>query len=292
MQKRKGISQTDVLVILIVMSLVIVLGIPLAIFYKNMPRPRSRPSCATNLKGLGIAMMVYGLDYDDKYPVIGGKDAPWSKTLGWNSDFSGANYFPGGTQEKSPRTITASWYLLVREADVSPASFICKESSQKAFENKTEHDLWELWDFGPEPYKHVSYALQNPFGKFPASYAESASKLGAAIAADMSPWFKVGDIVPHASGGLAPQLIDPADAATHTLGNSLNHGGEGQNVLFGDGHVEFVRSPNVGVDNDNIYTYWSNETSPTANDKQIGTNPTARDKDNDSKSDTDSFLAI
>jgi prepilin-type processing-associated H-X9-DG protein len=37
------------------------------------------------------------------------------------------------------------------------------------------------------------------------------------------------------------------------LGNSANHGGEGQNVLFLDGHVLFHKTRNVGVDGDDIY---------------------------------------
>ena len=39
------------------------------------------------------------------------------------------------------------------------------------------------------------------------------------------------------------------------VGNSPNHGGDGQNVLFGDGHVEFTGHPYVGVAGDNVYTY-------------------------------------
>ena len=37
-------------------------------------------------------------------------------------------------------------------------------------------------------------------------------------------------------------------------GNSNNHDEDGQNVLFGDGYVEFVQSPFVGVNKDNIFT--------------------------------------
>jgi len=35
--------------------------------------------------------------------------------------------------------------------------------------------------------------------------------------------------------------------------NSPNHGGEGQNVVFGDGHVEFVENPKVGSGGDDVY---------------------------------------
>ena len=38
-----------------------------------------------------------------------------------------------------------------------------------------------------------------------------------------------------------------------SFGNSPNHGGEGQNVLFLDGHVNFCKTRNVGVEGDDIY---------------------------------------
>ena len=37
------------------------------------------------------------------------------------------------------------------------------------------------------------------------------------------------------------------------LGNSNNHNKDGQNVLFGDGHVEFQNNALVGINRDNIY---------------------------------------
>ena len=66
----------------------------------------------------------------------------------------------------------------------------------------------------------------------------------------------------------------------------------GQNVMYADGHVDFMQYSNVGVDNDNIYTFWSTEDNPTEQDKQGGTAPTNRSPENDSKSKDDSFLAI
>jgi len=36
--------------------------------------------------------------------------------------------------------------------------------------------------------------------------------------------------------------------------NSANHAGEGQNVAFADAHTEFVRRPDIGQDDDNIWT--------------------------------------
>ena len=45
-------------------------------------------------------------------------------------------------------------------------------------------------------------------------------------------------------------------------GNSTNHGGDGQNVLFGDGHVQFDKTPFCGVQEDNLYTF-----GPSGKDK-------------------------
>jgi prepilin-type processing-associated H-X9-DG protein len=42
--------------------------------------------------------------------------------------------------------------------------------------------------------------------------------------------------------------------ATMKLANTLNHEQDGQNVLFGDGHVEYCNTPFVGIEKDNIYT--------------------------------------
>lgn len=263
-----------------------------------------RIMCGTNLKGLGTALMVYAGDYDGNFPQLPGK-GPWSKRLGFDYYMANPDFTPGGAQSNTTRTITASWYLLVREADVNPKSFVCPESrSEIEYDgwNPADKDLVDLWDFRDDALRYVSYAMQNPYGRFPAH-----TKLPAtfAVAADMNPWFRFekGDFVPPATDKNAPQIITPADPETFSLGNSVNHQQHrsfgptqyvriGQNVLFADSHVEWFEQPNCGINKDNIYTFWPTDKDPTAQDIQGGKNPTARDKENDSKSKEDSFLAI
>jgi hypothetical protein len=36
--------------------------------------------------------------------------------------------------------------------------------------------------------------------------------------------------------------------------NSINHNRSGQNVLFDDGRVEFLKTRSIGITNDDIYT--------------------------------------
>jgi prepilin-type processing-associated H-X9-DG protein len=67
------------------------------------------------------------------------------------------------------------------------------------------------------------------------------------------------------------------------IANSPNHGGQGQNVLFTDGHVRFCSSPNVGIGGDDIYLNRENkvEAGVCREDAVLGageTSPTARDE--------------
>ena len=303
MKKEKGLMLIEVIVCIVVITLVITYSL---FWLRKALRSGGRVMCATNLKGLGTAIAVYANDYDDEFPKLG--FGPWAKKLGYSYEDTKFNPY----RYDGPCTITSSLYMLVREADVSPKSFICpQQSEQVEFEgqNTKSLDIVELWDFGPNPYKHISYAYHNPYGRFPADGKRSASF---AVMAGMSPWMKYGDFLnPNQDKNLPPQIIDADDPATFERGNSLNHSkytedflyfflrtrqnpyGFGQPVQFEDGHASYEKQPNVGVRQDNIYTFWLTDNyPPTEQDIQGGTAPTSRSGENDAKSINDSFLAI
>jgi prepilin-type processing-associated H-X9-DG protein len=297
-QRIKGIAYTDVLVLIVVVVFLLVLGLTGTRYARTLG---CKPVCGTNLKGLGTAMDVYANDYTGSFPQLPGT-GPWSKKLGFAYDNTTPNFKESGEQHNVDRTITASWYLLVREADVSPKSFVCTSDKViKPYDGKNPQivDIVALWDFGTEPHKHVSYAMHNPYGAYSAGTKKPASF---AIAADMSPWFRLGDFVKPDTRNkdwrknftLLPPYFSDTTITREKIqqSNALAHGREGQNVAFADGHSEYCKTTDVGVKHDNIYTYWSATENPTENNIRIGTNPTARDKDNDAKSADDSFLAI
>jgi hypothetical protein len=292
MKIRKGISLVELLVVIVFGILFLaVVTLP----FGRVTKMPQRVICGTNLKGLGTALTVYANDYNDNYPELKGT-GPWSKELGFAYDLQVPEFKEGGTQGNVGRTITASWYLLVREADVAPKSFVCPESGLVEFDGKNpqNRDIAELWDFGLDPYKHVSYTMHNPYGQYPGNAWRLATF---AMAADMSPWFKDGDILPPGEIGQPPQIIKLTDPSTWQLGLSTDHKkgnklAEGHNVTYADGHNSWETQPNVGVNKDNIYTFQSIDKDPTEQDIQGGTNPTGRDPENDAKSKDDSFLAI
>lgn len=314
MQKQTKLTLTGLIIVILLIAFVMMIGIP---FMANIKRSSMRVFCATNLKCLGTAITVYANDYNDNYPQLPGR-GPWAKDLGFPYYHEQPDFVLA--QSKTPRTISASWYLLVRECDVAPKSFLCPYSKETEFfgENPGNLPLEKLWDFGPDPYKHVSYAYHNPYGQFPPDGSRSAAF---AIAADMNPWFKNGSIIPSGKNDTPPQIVTippeflqvpkKIDDSLYyemkqkwKLSNSINElpytgplqkkakVAEGQNVLFADGYASFEKQPNVGVKNDNIYTFWSTDENPTEQDKQGGTAPTSRNPENNAKSADDSFLAI
>ena len=184
-------------------------------------------------------------------------------------------------------------YLLVREADVAPKSFVCAASEQAEFSgrNSGNVDIVELWDFGRDnypaggttegPVKCLSYAYQIPYaagqtgmvstgskGKYAADARRSAAF---AVMADKNPWFESKlirgnlnssnfmDHIGRLNAGNAPTNSDFSKVDRWGLmgANAYPHGREGQNVTYADGHNSWETRSDVSVKNDNIYTRWS-----------------------------------
>jgi len=267
--RRKGFTLIELLVVIAIIAMLLAILMPALNKVKKIAQ---RVICGTNLKGLGTAQNVYANDYEDQFAKQGGTmQLTWANTTGAWFD-PAAGWQTGGQRNI---TVGASLYLLVREADVSPKSFVCPSGGQTAYEgemptNATQQpDLVELWDFGGTginkgPRNCVSYSYQDPYGRYAASGSATASF---AMMADKNPYF---------DPKLQWSTPDPALADTWTsyvlripkywlsntqwekwqlqAGNAYPHSREGQNVLFGDGHSAFEKTSDVGVRNDNIYT--------------------------------------
>jgi hypothetical protein len=68
-----------------------------------------------------------------------------------------------------------------------------------------------------------------------------------------------------AARGLMADRGCRSDEGSVDRSNSPNHGGRGQNVLLPDGHVQFLCSPQGGLNHDNIYTNQHNRVEPGCN---------------------------
>ena len=263
--KRKGFTLVELLVVIAIIALL------MGILMPALARVRQiafRMVCGTNLSGIGKAMLIYSNDYDDELPRSGGRNSKWNTTIpAWNAANRFAAYGLAADGSGGTGSISSCFYLLVKYAEVTPKSFICKgDAGTTEFKpsdyNAGDKDLIDLWDFGPEPKKHCSYAYHQPFGLYALT---TASEPGLAVAADRNPWTKspAGDAKPF------PGLYSPTGGREAVkAGNALPHQEDGQNVLFLDNHVSFERQPFCGINDDNIYTFWN------GGDIRVGAPPT------------------
>jgi len=238
------------------------IAIPLIAFFltaaratlANMRGTALRMTCSTNLSGLGKAMLIYANDYDDEMPRAGGPNSTLGTTADFKANTLNAAYGLDTKGNAGQAGMSANFFLLVKYSEVTPKNFKCdRDRAFKEFKladyNVGNKKLIDLWDFGPDPAKHVSFSYHVPYG----NYALTTSNLpGMAVAADRNPW------LPSPAGQRSKtdfQAFDPNGTRTIIKrANALPHRGDGQNVLFIDCHTSFERQPFCGVKNDNIYT--------------------------------------
>jgi prepilin-type N-terminal cleavage/methylation domain-containing protein len=250
--KKKGFTLVELLVVIAIIALL------MGILMPALARVRQiafRMVCGTNLSGIGKAMLIYSNDYDDELPRAGGRNSVWAGMIPqWMATNRFAAYGVAANGEGGQGTITSCFYLLVKYAEVTPKSFICKGDSgttefKPADDGAGALDLIDLWDFGLTPNERCSYSYHMPFGLYALT---TSGEPGMAVAADRNPF-------------MASPMAEPKDISLFIVdsgregikgGNAMQHQDDGQNVLFLDSHVGFEKVPYCGINDDNIYTFW------------------------------------
>jgi len=226
-----------------------------------------RLTCGTNLSGIGKAMLIYANDYEDELPKAGGRNSAWGAVNNWQatSRQQAFNLQSDGSQGKA--SISSCFYLLVKYAEVTPKSFICKgDSGTSEFKLSditglsSGFELIDAWDFGPSTastgtsWKSCSYSYHLPFG---TNYALTvSSEPGFAVCSERNPWLASPAGEAQTWGKFQPDVTGFSGGTTETakLGNAMAHQQEGQNVMFLDTHVEFEKRAYCSVEDDNIFT--------------------------------------
>jgi len=234
-------------------------------------------SCGTNLAGIGKAMLLYSNDYRDELPRAGGSNSQWTgRVADWQAKDRHAAYGLGTDGAGGQVSISASLYLLAKYTEMTPNFFVCRaDRGAKEFKLEDYHvrddklTLIDLWDFGPNPPKHCSYAYQMLYG---GPVLTVSSEPGMAIAADRNPWMdeKKAKSFSRFKPAVEPFKGTPRDAC---LGNAIAHEGRGQNVLFLDTHVSFAKESYCGLENDNIYTSWDGADKVRGKPPTFGSQP-------------------
>jgi prepilin-type processing-associated H-X9-DG protein len=202
--------------------------------------------CASNLRQIGQALLLYSNDNRGHFPrtvYVAGSPPTFGTGVTANDPFSKAG--------PAANDVTAAMFVLLRTQDINSEVFTCPSSNHEKdrYDGKTPIERSNFTDYR----KNLSYSLQNSYPDAGVILTTDTSwwtnAMGAeyAIAADINPG-TAGD----GDNVLAP--TSSSSANTMKQANSPNHDRDGQNILYGDGHVSWESNPFVGVDRDNIYT--------------------------------------
>jgi len=176
--------------------------------------------CQQNLIDIGRGMQSYAMAHNNSLPFAG-----WNTNYSWRpTDDPGLRVLPNRRHA----------YTLPRLGYVPVRVFVCpsaRDVPMPEAQVRNHDDFLES--------RNVSYAYQNMAGVRPS--VEDNPELP--IFGDDNPLFDNGWPLFETLG-----LSDPAQA------NSRAHGGAGQSILTLDGNVKWFTKPNVGVNNDNIWT--------------------------------------
>jgi hypothetical protein len=186
--------------------------------------------CQAGLARIWHGMEQYKHEHDERMPAVAiPAGAPWWKV---------------GYQGKENHSASRSMWLLVKGNYAKPADFICpgKKRTLEIAADDLEVDNYN--DFPGRNY--ILYSIRIRCNKSSSPQARSRKVL----IADLSPLFEnlPNDFDKPFTLELDQKLF---------RSNSINHSRRGQNVLFCDGTVKFMKHRHIKITNDDIFTLQS-----------------------------------
>jgi prepilin-type N-terminal cleavage/methylation domain-containing protein len=264
-RKNKAFTLIELLVVVAIIALLISILLP------SLSRARElskRTMCAANLSGIGKSLFIYSNENDEDFPQAMVRDQNNVYGVMTPDDSGGGGGTgkykdPGAANNSNQAGTTASMWLIVKGGS-TPKQFVCPSSSadDDPMETSGSYSTQDINDFANINYVSYGYHMGQA-----TNLVQNNTSLDArfAIMADANPYLP--------SGGNSGKTKLSNDGQTEDPnGNSENHANEGQNVLYADSHADWTRDPNVGADDDNIYTYGSTGINGTSG---VGSCPTS-----------------
>jgi competence protein ComGC len=265
--KKRAFSLVEVTLVCVIL---VILYFILPVFLSKPRTPKEvykRNACASNLKQIYTAMILYSHDYIGEFPMI---DLKEGQIVG--EDAVEANQLPQSVENafkdipaSAGRSISQNLWLTIRAEFAQPEIFFCpnsKQAGQKCYLRDTKDTAGGVGAeyFIDFPFEKkgmtISYSFVQPWTIFD----ENKSSKSCFWSTDIDPRLVIGA---DANNGSQPNYEGKplSDEELKKYINSTNHNDyrSGQNVVYGDGHVTFERSAYVGMNNDNIYTAQPND---------------------------------
>jgi prepilin-type processing-associated H-X9-DG protein len=189
----------------------------------NYARQKSwQTQCGAQLAGLFTGLSNYRADNNGQLPIL--------------SVPPGTPWFRVGYQGPENVSNTRRMWILVKNEYVKPDDFMCPARKDQFSCNPKDFN-----DFPKRNYVTYSFRIGCPT----SPKAEMGRRV---IISDLSPVFEKAPCSP-SNNEFIVNLTDEL-----LKRNSSNHSGRGQNALFCDGSVKFVKTRHVDVSLDDIFT--------------------------------------
>ena len=246
MSNQSHFTPAEVIIIGALLLLAVGLILPVV---KQQREVSNQSVCGANLNGLIKAMTIYNVGCGDEYPQYDSSGRA-GRAVGFRE---GTRRTTGGAVVTD--NVTAVLWLMIRDGSMGPKSFVCPSTYDRqdplttdGTENGPPASLDDTYDFYAPA--HLSYSVVNLYStnvdwstSVPSDYV---------IVGDNNNNDWRGTPARHSlQDGAAQNDVQNAE-------NSTNHGGAGQNLLFGDSHVAWVTDPFQAREMDNVYAMWIN----------------------------------
>jgi prepilin-type N-terminal cleavage/methylation domain-containing protein len=260
----RAFTLIELLVVVGIISLLISIMVPSLAHARESAR---RVHCAANLSGIAKAMHMYAQDNGGVFPCMQNASAapaifrnqptgdydqqfPWLRFKTADGALQAASAGRGVPNQ-------CMWMLVLSGLTV-PKLFICRSDGYVNRPSDLITTATALYPAGNyflefEDEWSLSYSISFPWGSGATDagpWWHTVSNNEAPIVCDMAPMYEAGYKDPTAL---------PGSAGYPKAGNSGNHANAGQNVAYGDAHVDWTNNAYVGLAGDNIFTLGSRE---------------------------------
>ncbi len=266
--KHQGFTLIELLVVISIIALLIAILLPSLAKAKELA---NRAVCSANVRGIIQSMVVYAQSNEDQFPTVVTPASSASYVNGAGTPTTGVNASAPAvisamyTTPVQQGNVMACMWLLVLNGQMTPKSFICPSDPLATTPSDEFNTTTEYYsNFGM-----VSGSATASTSGQGESYSIACPWFNNGTSAVVGSWWNdnaatsdlplVSDMAPTSgsTGGAAARITTTPQANTYGpyIYNSGNHGGDGQNVGFGDDHVTWETNPYCGQASDNIFTY-------------------------------------